>query len=343
MDFPKRKIESATFPLPIPLHKKYNQAQLNPETEDLLKQYKNNAFLILKNDSLVFEKYFTDNKPNFTNSFSVAKSILSMLVERARMKDIIVSWDQPVSDFIPAYQDEKRGRITFAHLLDMSSGLLWSESGANPFSDNAKAYYDDDLEKIVLGLQYENTLGKYFEYLSGSTQVAAYALQKALGEQKLTHFLQEELFEPLGMEDEGFWAMDRADGIEKAYCCIYTTARNFLKFGQLLLNEGKYNGKELLSEDYIERIFSPQEKNWDIDREKPNERYSLGFWHLEYQGRKVMYLSGSLGQYVVVIPEEKLVIVRTGDKKIMPKLAPKKDELDVEFHIQLALDLLAQI
>ena len=276
---------------------------------------KTNSFLVAKNNSIIFERYYNgSNQFTLTNSFSAAKSIVSLLVGIAIEKGYIKSETELVSNYLPEYKNDSfKSTLTIAHLLNMSSGLKWNESGSNPFSENAEAYYGDNLNKMMLELKLENEPGTYFNYQSGNTQILAQVLEKATGK-NISKLTEENLWKKLGTQKNAYWSLDN-HGTEKSYCCFYATTRDFAKLGQLVLQNGRFNNEQIISKAYISKLW---ETNLlpDIElNEIPNTRYSHCFWKAQYRGRQFIYFRGILGQFIIVLPDEDMIIVRTGHKR----------------------------
>ena len=180
----------------------------------------------------------------------------------------------------------------------MSTGLDWSESGADPLSDNAKGYYGTDVRELALSQPCKEPPGVNFDYISGSTQIMAEVLEKVYG-QDLATITREKLWRPLGCEHPAWWGMDREGGDQKAFCCLYATARDFARIGQLYLDSGRWQGREVVPVDYWKASITPAPL---MDRGKPNQRYGYFWWLMELDGHPVYYCRGFHGEYVVVVP-----------------------------------------
>jgi CubicO group peptidase (beta-lactamase class C family) len=174
----EERVIPATAPQPWPLSVKYNR---KPMPKDFLAKQKKLdmvAFLVIDQDSLLQEFYRDGYGPkSLTNSFSMAKSVVSMLVGVALKEGKIKSIDQPVADFLPEFKNGAKAKITLRHLLTMSSGLDWDESYSNPLSMTTEAYYGDDLKSLIDRQEVETEPGKEFFYKSGNTQVLAFVLE----------------------------------------------------------------------------------------------------------------------------------------------------------------------
>lgn len=288
-----------------PLAKAYNKAEATSTLYSLHNELETAAFLIIKDDSIWFEKYYNGyDKMSKTNSFSMAKSVVTTLMFKAVQDGHLENINQSVSDFFPQF-DEK---LTIGDLSSMSSGLNWNENYYNPFASTARAYFDDDIREQILELKVVEAPGKEFKYLSGNTQLLGMVLEKATGK-SLSKYLSESFWKPLGMNDDALWQVDSEEsGMEKAYCCISSNARNFAKFGKLFINYGKWDDQQILDSAYIAKASKP--------RFEETPHYGYGFWLSDYKNKDIFYMRGVLGQYVIIIPEDDLVIVRLGRKLI---------------------------
>jgi CubicO group peptidase (beta-lactamase class C family) len=115
----------------------------------------------------------------------------------------------------------------------------------------------------------------------------------------------------MGAEHDALWCLDKKDGLEKAYCCFNSNARDFARFGKLVLNHGSFNGKQVISEKYITETTTPARDLLD-DEGKPLDFYGYQWWLVKRNGKYIPYMRGILGQYIFVIPEKNAIIVRLG-------------------------------
>lgn len=288
-------------------------AQMRPlskQAEDSLRNYCTVSFTVVQHDSVLFEHYWEDYEPgSITNSFSMAKSITATLTAIAIEEGFIDSLDQAVGDYLPSFTEGGKEDITIRDLMTMSSGLNWTESGANPFSDNAEAYYGWDLQGQVDRLERIGDPGKTFIYLSGNHQIMAFVLEAAT-DMSISDYASSRLWGPIGAESDALWNLDDEGGMAKAYCCFYATARDFARIGQLMLDSGRWNGKQVVPLWYATEAVQP---NGLVEEDgTPCVRYGLSWWIAEYQGLDLFYARGIKGQYIIVIPELDAVITRAG-------------------------------
>lgn len=300
--FENEEIPASTNPQPWPIHKNFNSVAPTQKLTEINTELGTIAFLIIKNDSIWFEEYYDGFDQNSqTNSFSMAKSITSALLRKAIEDGFIKSLDQPVGDFYPQYSETE---LTVGDLSSMSSGLDWDESYSNPFGMTARAYYDGDLADNILKLKVVDTPGVNFKYLSGNTELLAMVLQKATKKQ-LSNYLYEKFWNPMGAENPALWQVDdKQNRLAKAYCCLGSNARDFARFGKLYKDYGKWNGQQLLDSAFVAKSIKP--------RFEESPEYGYGFWLSDFMGKEIFAMRGILGQYVIVIPEEDLIIVRLG-------------------------------
>lgn len=293
------------------LHKKYNQIPATKKLDSINQELETAAYLIVKNDSIFYEYYekgFTTNSK--TNSFSMAKSIVSALLFKAIDDGYIKNLDTPVVNFFPNLSGEYASELTVGDLSSMASGLNWEESYKSPFSITARANYTDDLKPIIADLKVVAPPGKSFKYLSGATQLLGMVIEKATNK-SLSKYLSESFWQPMGMSDDALWQLDsEAEGMAKAFCCIASNARDFSRFGSLWLNEGRYKNQQLLSKSLVQTAQQ--------SRFSDAPQYGYGLWLANYKGKKITYMRGILGQYVICIPQDNLIITRLGRKRSKP-------------------------
>jgi len=303
----------AGHPQPWAKHPLYNQIPLTDTLQNELERYKSIGFMVAKNGEILWEQYWDDySDESLTNSFSMSKSVVTMLLGKAIEQGYIKSMDQPITDFLPEYKDNQFAqKCTVGDLSAMTSGYDWEEDYYFPLNPTAKAYYGSNIEKQILSREFIEEPGQKFNYLSADTQLLAIILQRAVGV-SISQYLQEEFWQPMGMEKDAYWSKDRADGMEKAYCCLNSNVRDFGKFGQLLLQNGNWNGKQILDSAFVQKMVTPNYKAFDKD--EPAE-YGYSIW-TDYTHQPQFYgLMGHLGQRVIVVPSEDLVIVRLGHQK----------------------------
>jgi CubicO group peptidase (beta-lactamase class C family) len=336
----ENRIVEAGLPLPWEKAEKYNALSLPEDYQATFEAYGTVAFVVIKDGRLLFESYWEDFSPrSLSNSFSMAKSIVSLAVGCAIDDGFIRGTDQAVSDFFPEFGEYNGKELRLRHLLTMSAGVDFEEAYSSPFSSTTKLYYGNDLHAITFDMKQIETPGVNFIYQSGVTQLLAFIVEKATGEQ-LSRYVSRKLWTPIHAEENALWSLDKEDGIEKAYCCFNTNARDFARFGQLILNKGYWDGKPLISEAYLQEAIIPDTSLIDIQYNEINYRYGFQFWHLTYEGLSIPYMRGLQGQYVFAIPEKNAVIVRLGRKRGVTDYTPQHYPSDIDVWLAAGLKLI---
>jgi CubicO group peptidase (beta-lactamase class C family) len=341
--FNNLNIQKSTVPFyfkPYQSHPAY--AALNQKLDSALVGTKTNAFIVIKNDSIIYQHldedtYLQAKQP----SFSIAKSFVGTLVGIAVDRGQIKSTDDLVIDYLPelAKNDERFNRLTIQHVLDMRSGFKYNERSFTPFAKIVRSYYGADLKKMVGKLKMKNEPNTVFEYMSINTQVLAMILEKVTGK-TLDVLLQEDLWQPLGAESNAMWSVDNDNNV-KAFCCINATALDYAKLGRLYLNDGNWQGKQIISKKWITTTTHPDTlakkryKNqfWatrdfkyfpdSLSAIKQLEKEELGYpverntdGRYFYAKRVYDYKAqGMFHQSVYVNPQNQVIIVRLGGRQ----------------------------
>lgn len=302
------------------------------------------AFLVVRNDTLIYENYFDGfNKESLLPSFSVSKSFTSILVGIAIDEGKITSVNDPVTKYLPelAKKDARFSKITLQHLLDMRSGLKFDEGSYGLKDDAIKLGFSPNMKKRALRTKIVKEPGGAMEYQSIDTQLLGMVLERATGK-KVSQYLQEKIWQPLGMENNAFWTTDKRKQ-EVVFGGMNATARDYAKLGRLMLDNGVWNNQQIVSKQWIHASVSSD----SLDR---YEGYRNQWWgvksykyfndsldavqylasHMEgggvksykdKSGAKRFYVpdaysayqaEGILGQFVYVNPAKRLIIVRLG-------------------------------
>lgn len=333
-DMPNRTVEHAT-PQPWPISNHFGNYSFSDEEETYHEEFGSVSFVVIHKDSLLFEKYWDNFGPDsISNSFSMAKSIVGVLTGIAIHKGLIKSVDQPVHEFLPQYGEGLGRTLTIKHLLTMSTGINFDENYINPFAFPAKANYGDNLELLLTNYEVVDAPGKYFDYQSGATQILSEIVTKA-GKDHLSNLASKWLWSEIGAESNALWSLDRKDGEEKAFCCFNATAKDFARVGKLYKDFGKWN-KQLLDSSYVTAATSFAGL-LETDGE-PCQRYSYSWWLGEHKNMSFFFMRGIKGQYVMVLPEKDLILVRMGRKRDDGNKWPHPD--DVFNYIDMALKMI---
>lgn len=311
------------------------------------------AFLVVQNDSILYEQYFEGYEAGAISTiFSVSKSVTSLLTGIAVDEGLIEDVNDPVTKYIPELLegDPRFQRLTVRHLLDMRSGLDYKESYSNPFADMAKLYYGTNQLRQLSKLGFNHEPGTYHQYQSGATALLGIAVERATG-MDLGQYLEAKVWKPMGMEFPASWSLDdKRNRSAKGYSGLNTTARDLAKIGSLYTKGGNWRGQQIVSEAWIESSIVPDMTNdayqyqWYSvaktlvgDDNKPRyfpdslaaaavaqsleqpysevkpSRKNPGQWYVDYAGN-AFYAQGILNQFIYVDLAKNLVIVRQGRK-----------------------------
>lgn len=302
--FDTRTVKAGTA-RPWPVSATQGEWHLTDELRRSLEETRTVAFLMVQGGEIVHEEYWDGySAASRSNSFSMAKSITTMLVQCAIQDGIIPGWDTKVKDYLPGLKGEFADELTLRHLSTMTAGLDFNEHYSNPFDITAKLYYGPDAEQLMLEKSPVIRRPGTYEYQSGATQLLGLCLMKAIGGPQ-AEYASEKLWRPLGAEHDAEWHVD-GTGKELAFCCFNTNARDFARFGQMLLQHGEFNGNRVLDSSFVALATQPYAVPY----------YGHSFWIYDDEGTHVFYQRGILGQYIIVIPEYDVVVVRLGHKRL---------------------------
>jgi CubicO group peptidase (beta-lactamase class C family) len=280
----------------------FNSQKLSDRLTQSLIATESVAFLIVKNDQVIHEQYWDGySESSQSNSFSMAKSITTMLAQCAIQDGLIKSWNQKVMDFLPDLKGEYAQELTLRHLTTMTAGLEFNEHYTNPFDITAKTYYGPDVAKLMMEEVPVSVKPGSYEYQSGATQFLGMAVVEATGK-SLAEYSSEKLWKPMGANHAAKWHLDNENGMELAFCCFNSNARDFARFGKIMLNHGNWNGTQILDSAFVSLAIQPYAEPF----------YGHGFWIDDSNGTHIFYQRGILGQYIISIPEHDLIIVRLG-------------------------------
>ena len=308
--FPSHVIANGK-PQPIPKDSLYNKNKLPKILVEDLEKSNTASFLVVKDGKIVHEQYWNGYTANTsTNSFSMAKAVTVLLLGKALEEGKIESIDEKFSDYYENYANVPYGKnLTLKNLAQMEAGLKWNENYKNPLLQNAKAYYGKSLAEAVLLRGFKQEPGQTFEYQSGSTQLLAFAIRKAINE-PLSTYLSRNFWIPLGMEQNGKWSVDNNE-MEKAFCCIHAIPRDYAKLGLLFLNEGKIGNTQVINNAFLQKMVTPTQHSAGV--------YGMGMWINNDNPIKHYFYQGLQGQLIAIIPEKNIVIVKTGSYDDQPK------------------------
>lgn len=238
----------------IDLPQQYRFEGHTKSVEDFFTETDTTALLVLKDGQMVMERYALTGGPDVHwISWSVSKSFVSALVGIAVHEGHIRSIEDPISDYIPVPKGSAYHGVSIKHVLQMSSGARWNEDYSDPSCDvfrlAAAMGGAMSLEEFVAGMATESPPGTVCRYNSGETQALGMLLAYAT-KRTLSDYMQEKLFEPLGMNAAGYWLVDKI-GKEMAFAGLNLIARDFIKIGELYRNDGVWNGQQVVPSAWV--------------------------------------------------------------------------------------------
>jgi len=343
--FPTRRVGASPVPRPIPsagqaisLPERFVFEGAERDTAALLEKVASTGMMVLHRGKAVFEHYWNGTTAaTQTISFSVVKSFVATLVGCALRDGLIASLDDPVDRYAPSLASSGYGGVAIRDVLQMSSGVRWNEDYSDPNSDVGR--FDDafrrtgSFDAVACSLTREYAPGTYNRYNSCDTHVLGMVLTAAAGV-PLSHYLERELWHPLGMEDDAFWIID-SKGMEFAAAGLNATLRDYAKLGLLYANGGVIEGRQLLPEGWIEGCSKAQAPHLEPGA-RPNAASPLGYgyqWWLPDASGPYTAI-GVYNQFIWIDPAREVVIAKTSAN---PRYGIDMEQSEVEEAEQFAL------
>jgi CubicO group peptidase (beta-lactamase class C family) len=287
---------------------KVNSHPLHPVSVSLdyyLEHSKTRSFLIIRNDSILYEKYLKgyemDSK---VTTFSVAKSFLNVLLGVAIDQGLVMGVKQPICDFFPELDRNELGGVTIEHLLRHTSGIAFKGAGHQYYCNDICRQYHKRLK-----LRWQP--GTRFKYDNANSQTLGILLQRVF-KKPLTKVLEEEVWKPCGMEYPVTWSLDsRRNAQVKAFCCLNGATRDFAKLGRLYLNKGNWDGKQIVPQEWVRQSTTPDTSLGGLRTEKYH-------WWMLPDSDGAYYAGGLYGQFIIVYPKKNLLIIRFAERNLQP-------------------------
>jgi CubicO group peptidase (beta-lactamase class C family) len=336
--FPQRRIESARVASNL---KKENLAGF-PETitfsslpdfghqttmrlSDLFVQTDTKAFIVIRDDVVIYEAYPNGaSRDSRNSSFSVVKSLISTLIGISIKEGKIKHINDRVIQYLPELKGRGLDTLTIREMLRMSSGIPFQESSgmfplAVPFSDDPRIHYSPNLREIALSVRASNEpIGAYFRYNDYYLLLEGLILERVTGG-TVSQYLQDKIWKPMGMEYPATWSLDsESDGFEKTESGLNARAIDFARFGLMFLHNGKWNGHQIVSEQWVRDATTPDptdRRPWKVAAFWPQVGgyYKFHWWGLNNPDGTYDYMArGYLGQIIYVSPSKNTVVVRFG-------------------------------
>ncbi len=277
------------------------------------------ALLVWHRGALRYEKYWPPfDVTTRTNPNSMHKAVLALAIGAAVTDGVIPSLDSKASRWLTEWQGDARRDVTVEDLLRMHSGIELPRFGTWKAT---KLLLGSDLPGAVLSLGYSRAPGTYFEYNNASSQLLLLLVERATG-QRYADYLASRLWQPLGAAEAALW-MDREGGVPRGFCCLFASARDWLRVGLLLAADGKVGERQLIASEWVQAMKTPSSTNPNFgmhlwlgsppQKERKYNDYSVKAFHSEkFLAEDIYYIDGFGGQRVYVVPSRDLIVVRTG-------------------------------
>ena len=303
--YPTRSIQGQEVPLQLPIRLSnldafsYSYAEQIHTVDSHMQSERTAGLLVIQNGEIKVERYGLEHHANAPwVSFSVTKSVVSMLFGAAVKDGYIAFIDDPVSDYLPVFEDSPYADVSIKHILQMASGVAWNEDYADPASNIVNLPGEE-----MAGFKYMRNLprvakpGTVFNYNTGETNIAGAILRKAVGK-NLSDYASEKVFLPGGISNTANWLLGAPNGNEFAGCCISANLRDYGRIGLFALQNSQASSPS-----------SPLAPNWMQQSTTPSPGYDgYGFfWWLTDSG--VYSAQGVFGQFIFVDANRDLVIV----------------------------------
>ncbi len=299
----------------IQLPESFSYGDKTFDSRDYLDSSYVQGFLVIQNDTLVYEDYWRGQSVDSKHiSWSVSKSFTSALIGIALKEGHIKSLNETVDSYAPILKGSGYDGIKIEDVLEMSSGVGFDETYSDPESDISRWWagftQGDSQDEFAASLQRELEPGTFNRYISINTHVLGMVLVAATGK-SVTEYMQEKLWEPLGMEDDAYWLIDKK-GMEMVLGGLNATARDYAKLGQLYLHKGKFGGEQLVPADWIEKSVNPNKEHLlpgSENSSSPAFGYGYQWWIPDGDEGEMMAI-GVYNQYIYINPTTQTVIVK---------------------------------
>lgn len=254
------------------------------------------ALIVSHNGKILLEEYGEGyNKTDFVTSQSIAKAFYAVLFGVAIEKGLLNELDEPIKNYLPVWKDDERGEITIRNLLEMKSGLYRSESW------NEEMFLSSNNLDFALNVELVSKPGELFEYNNVNTALLGPVIEQIFNASP-HEVLKKEILEPLEITDYGLWKDHALNDV--TFHGIDMAPMDFIKFGQLYAQNGMWDGQQIINKQFLEESIQPIS-------EGPGEFYGM---HTSIrkitETKRLLVKEGFNGQYLFVIPEHDLVVVK---------------------------------
>ena len=324
--FPSKKVEKAdrAFVFPqirnIQLPESFNSKEVNYNTQKFIDSSYTQGLIIIQNDTIQYEDYWRGQTEDVKHiSWSMSKSYVSALFGIAMEEGFIQSVEQSVDEYLPELKGSGYEGVKIKDVLQMSTGVGFDETYSDPNAD-INRYWDDfgngkSQDEFAASLKNKTTPGTYNHYVSINTHVLGMIIVKATG-QSLTDYLEEKIWKPIGAEFDAYWIAD-GEGMEMALGGLDAALRDYAKLGRLYLNNGNWNGKQIVPQSWVQASTHSTEEHLQANSENsssPSFGYGYQWWIPDGDQGEIMAIGG-FNQYIYINPTTNTVIVKNSANK----------------------------
>ncbi len=317
--FPTHTIKASEEPFHFPvgasisLPQTYDFAGEKRDFRQFLDDTRTVALLVIKAGEIRYENYWLTGGPDVHwMSMSVGKSFVSALIGIAINEGLIAGVEAPITDYVPELIGSAYDGVRIKDVLQMSSGARWNEDYSDPDSDimryGAVMATGRSFDAFTASLERARPPGTYNYYNSTDTQALGMLLVRATG-MSLSEYAEIKLWGPLGMEQDAYWITDDA-GMEMAAGGLQVTARDYAKLGQLYLQQGKWQGQQIVPESWVRDSLIADAPHL-LATAHPEFPVSYGYqWWLPVSDEGEFSAIGVYNQFVFVNPKHNIVTVK---------------------------------
>jgi len=295
---------------------------------------KTTALIFIRQDTILYEKYFNGFKRgSYFHSMSMAKSFISTLIGFAIQDGFISNINDPITKYIPELKerDIRFEKITIKNLMMMQSGIKYYQGYFPgtfvhlPWHDEAIGYYHPNVRKLLLeDIEIKDEPGKTYQYNNYNTSYLGLIIERAT-KKNVSEYLEEKLWTQIDTEYDALFALDsKKSGFELMPSMLVARAIDYAKFGRLFLNDGNWNGKQVISKEWvsestIEDKSVPRKYYPNYMGSRSNRVfYKYQWWgHANSDSTYNFLASGNFGQSIYVIPHEEIIIVHCGNSNAL--------------------------
>ncbi len=287
-------------------------------------EHKSKSLIVQHKGNIIYEDYWDNTEgDSLFGLHSLTKTMNALLMGHAIKDGFIGSVDIPASDFINEWKGTEKENITIRDLLNMAGGLK-EDYNFSPSSQRIQRIMGTDITSANLMVGVDAPAGTVFSHVNPNSQMLGIIIQRATG-QRYGEYFSEKIWQPLGARD-AFFFVDQEGGMVHSDCCMWASIRDMVRVGEMLLNKGVFNGKQILPEGWVDEMIVPSKANinygmqiWlgnEYTQYRPYDSRLEAFSNIHsepYKTEDVFYMDGLGKQRLYMVPSKSLVILRTGD------------------------------